>query len=47
MAQCKKTAAKCAKKTPADLKDVKPESAEKVTGGAKSKKTKFPYVYRA
>jgi hypothetical protein len=47
MAKCEKTTAKCAKKAPADLKAVKPAAAEKVTGGAKTKKTKFPYVYRA
>ena len=46
MAPCKKTTAKCAKKAPADLKTVKPATAEKIEGGAKSKKTKFPYVYR-
>jgi hypothetical protein len=33
MAQCKKTTAKCAKKTPADLKAVKPAAADKVKGG--------------
>jgi len=33
MAKCEKTSSKCAKKTPADLKAVKPASVEKVKGG--------------
>jgi hypothetical protein len=33
MAPCKKTTAKCAKKAPADLKGVKPATADKVKGG--------------
>jgi hypothetical protein len=45
MAQCKKTAAKCAKKAPADLKSVKPASAEKVKGGMnKAEHTAESYI---